>query len=91
MLIVPERLLHGPGPSPVAPSVLEALGKPCIGHMDPAFMEIMNRVREMLQIPPNWAVAAIMPLGKPVKQLTRLKRKPVEDILVHDCWPLDNT
>lgn len=46
-------------------------------------------VCEMLQIPANWAIAAIMPLGKPVKQLTRLKRKPVEDILVEDCWPGD--
>lgn len=49
MLTVPDRLLHGPGPSPVAPSVLEALSLPCIGHMDPAFMQIMNEVREMLQ------------------------------------------
>jgi len=49
MLSVPERLLHGPGPSPVPPSVLEALAKPTIGHMDPAFMGIMNEVREMLQ------------------------------------------
>ncbi|QDT68953.1 Purine catabolism protein PucG [Planctomycetes bacterium MalM25] len=49
MLNVPARKLHGPGPSPVAPSVLEALAKPCIGHMDPAFMGIMNEVREMLQ------------------------------------------
>lgn len=49
MLSVPNRLLHGPGPSPVAPSVLEALALPCIGHMDPEFMRIMNEVREMLQ------------------------------------------
>lgn len=49
-LEVPTRLLHGPGPSPVAPSVLEALSRPCIGHMDPAFMRIMNEVREMLQL-----------------------------------------
>lgn len=48
-LNVPTRLLHGPGPSPVAPTVLEALAKPCIGHMDPAFMEIMNEVRDMLR------------------------------------------
>ncbi|TWT35897.1 Purine catabolism protein PucG [Posidoniimonas corsicana] len=48
-LNLPTRLLHGPGPSPVAPSVLEALSKPCIGHMDPEFMRVMNEVREMLQ------------------------------------------
>ncbi len=46
---IPDRLLHGPGPSPVAPSVLEALAKPCIGHMDPAFLSIMDEVRQMLQ------------------------------------------
>ena len=45
----PTRHLHGPGPSPVPPSVLEALGRPCIGHMDPAFVRVMNEVREMLQ------------------------------------------
>jgi alanine-glyoxylate transaminase/serine-glyoxylate transaminase/serine-pyruvate transaminase len=48
-LDIPTRLLHGPGPSPIAPSVLEALAKPCIGHMDPEFMRVMNEVREMLQ------------------------------------------
>lgn len=49
VLDLPARLLHGPGPSPVAPSVLEALAKPCIGHMDPEFIRVMNEVREMLQ------------------------------------------
>ncbi|MEO1497112.1 MAG: alanine--glyoxylate aminotransferase family protein [Planctomycetota bacterium] len=49
MLTIPTRRLHGPGPSPVAPSVLEALAKPCIGHMDPEFIRVMNEVREMLQ------------------------------------------
>lgn len=49
MLDIPPRILHGPGPSPVPPSVLEALAKPCIGHMDPVFMQVMNEVRAMLQ------------------------------------------
>jgi len=43
-------------------------------------------IQALLQIPENWAVAAIMPLGKPVKQLTRLKRKPVEEILFTNSW-----
>lgn len=46
---LPIRRLHGPGPSPVPDSVLTALSLPCIGHMDPEFMRIMNEVREMLQ------------------------------------------
>ncbi len=49
MLSLPVRRLHGPGPSPVAPAVLQALSLPCIGHMDPEFMRVMNEVREMLQ------------------------------------------
>jgi nitroreductase len=48
-------------------------------------------LKTLLDIPPNWAVAAIMPLGKPVKQLTKLKRKPVEDILYSDSWNGDST
>ena len=43
-------------------------------------------IQAMLGMPPQWAVAAVMPLGRPVKQLTRLKRKPVEDILRTDHW-----
>ena len=43
-------------------------------------------VKALLCIPPNWVVAIIMPLRKPLKQLTRLKRKSVEDILYTDNW-----
>jgi nitroreductase len=43
-------------------------------------------IQTLLDIPPHWAVATIMPLGKPVKQLTKLKRKPVEDILCTNSW-----
>ncbi len=49
MLELPVRKLHGPGPSPVSESVLKALSLPCIGHMDPEFMRLMNEVRSMLQ------------------------------------------
>ena len=43
-------------------------------------------IQALLHIPEHWAVAAIMPLGKPLKQLTRLKRKPVEEILSTNSW-----
>ncbi|MHC4332102.1 MAG: pyridoxal-phosphate-dependent aminotransferase family protein, partial [Planctomycetota bacterium] len=39
----------GPGPSDVDPRVLEALSRPTIGHLDPAFLEVLNEVRELLQ------------------------------------------
>ncbi len=43
------RMLMGPGPSDVSPRVLEALARPCIGHLDPQFLDILNDIRDMLQ------------------------------------------
>lgn len=37
-------------------------------------------VQRLLNIPKHYAVCAVVPIGKPVKQLTRLKRRAVEDI-----------
>jgi alanine-glyoxylate transaminase/serine-glyoxylate transaminase/serine-pyruvate transaminase len=45
----PVRILLGPGPSDVHPRVLEALGKPTVGHLDPYYLEIMNAMQRMLQ------------------------------------------
>ncbi|NOY26226.1 MAG: alanine--glyoxylate aminotransferase family protein, partial [Oligoflexia bacterium] len=39
----------GPGPSDVPPDVLQALSRPCIGHLDPAFIEIMDGTKAMLR------------------------------------------
>ena len=44
-----QRVLMGPGPSDVDARVLEALSRPTIGHLDPAFLEILNEIRELLQ------------------------------------------
>ena len=43
-------------------------------------------VQALLNILAHWVVAAIIPLGKPLKQLTRLKRKPVDEILFTNHW-----
>jgi hypothetical protein len=32
------------------------------------------------------AVSAVMPLGKPVKQLTKLRRKPVSEFTTFERW-----
>src|SRR5690242_17945019 len=45
----PERLLMGPGPSNVAPSVLKALSNPVIGHLDPVFVQMMEEIKTMLR------------------------------------------
>jgi alanine-glyoxylate transaminase/serine-glyoxylate transaminase/serine-pyruvate transaminase len=45
----PSRVLMGPGPSDVAPSVLAAMGKPTIGHLDLAFLGLLDETRGMLR------------------------------------------
>jgi alanine-glyoxylate transaminase/serine-glyoxylate transaminase/serine-pyruvate transaminase len=37
-----ERILLGPGPSPVPQRVLRALGAPTLGHLDPQYLAIMD-------------------------------------------------
>jgi alanine-glyoxylate transaminase/serine-glyoxylate transaminase/serine-pyruvate transaminase len=44
----PERTLMGPGPSDVNPRILEALSRPTIGHLDPAFVGMMEEIKELL-------------------------------------------
>lgn len=46
---LPVRLLCGPGPSDVAPSVLEALGRPILGHLDPEFLRMAEEMKDMLR------------------------------------------
>jgi alanine-glyoxylate transaminase/serine-glyoxylate transaminase/serine-pyruvate transaminase len=48
-IMPPRRLLLGPGPSEVSPEVLDALSRPLIGHLDPAFLGIMDEIMEALR------------------------------------------
>src|SRR5438876_981562 len=45
----PRRVLLGPGPSPVEDRVLEAMGAPVLGHLDPLFLRCMDDIQEMLR------------------------------------------
>ncbi len=45
----PRRILMGPGPSDVPPRVLEAMARPTIGHLDPAFIGLMEEIKGLLQ------------------------------------------
>ena len=44
-----ERLLMGPGPSNVPARVLEAMAAPCIGHLDPGFLSLMDETQSLLR------------------------------------------
>lgn len=45
----PMRTLMGPGPSDVSPRVLSAMAQATIGHLDPAFIGMMDEVKALLQ------------------------------------------
>src|SRR5882724_13005820 len=45
----PQRLLLGPGPSDVHPRVLAALAQPLVGHLDPAFIALMDETKALLR------------------------------------------
>lgn len=47
-LAPPARLLCGPGPSNIATEVAAAMGKPLLGHMDPAFLPVLDEIAAML-------------------------------------------
>ncbi len=53
----------GPGPSDVDPRVLSASARPTIGHLDPAFIEVMEQVRAMLQAVFGTANALTIPMS----------------------------
>lgn len=49
-LNAPQKVLLGPGPSSVHPRVLAAMASPVMGHLDPAFFQVMDDVCEMLRL-----------------------------------------
>ena len=42
------------------------------------------QIRDLLGIPDTHAVAALVPLGKPTRQLSKLRRRPVEEFTTRD-------
>lgn len=48
-LEMPKRLLLGPGPSNTHPAVLQAMNTPLVGHLDPAFLKLMDEIQPLLR------------------------------------------
>jgi alanine-glyoxylate transaminase / serine-glyoxylate transaminase / serine-pyruvate transaminase len=48
-LSVPNRLLLGPGPCNANPIVLQAMSTNLLGHLDPAFLQIMDEIQSLLR------------------------------------------
>jgi alanine-glyoxylate transaminase/serine-glyoxylate transaminase/serine-pyruvate transaminase len=45
---LPDRLLLGPGPSPVSSRVMRALAQPVLSHLDPEVLKVMDDTRDRL-------------------------------------------
>lgn len=45
----PARILLGPGPSMVHPRVLRTMAAPLVGHLDPYFLKLMDRIQSQLR------------------------------------------
>ncbi len=61
----PLRTLMGPGPSDVPPRILEALGRPTIGHLDPRFVDLMDEVKALLQYVMQTENVLTLPISAP--------------------------
>lgn len=51
------------------------------GVMTTAICRAEPQVRELLGIPDPWVVASLIALGRPVREITRLRRAPVEELV----------
>ena len=63
--MLPKRSLMGPGPSDVYPEVLAAMARPCIGHLDPAFVEFMDGLNERLRYAFQTRNEVTLPISAP--------------------------
>ena len=61
----PVRTLMGPGPSDVNPRILEAMGRPTIGHLDPEFVGMMDEMKELLRYAFQTKNELSMPVSAP--------------------------
>ncbi|MHB1566519.1 MAG: pyridoxal-phosphate-dependent aminotransferase family protein [Acidiferrobacter sp.] len=63
--IPPRRILLGPGPSEVPSRVLLAMAQPTIGHLDPAFIGMMEEIKALLQYAFQTRNALTLPISAP--------------------------
>lgn len=60
---MPERLLLGPGPSDVSAEVRAALARPLVGHLDPAFLALLDDVQARLRAVFRTAAPLVLPIS----------------------------
>jgi alanine-glyoxylate transaminase/serine-glyoxylate transaminase/serine-pyruvate transaminase len=63
--IPPQRTLMGPGPSDVPQRILDAMRRPTIGHLDPAFQDMMEQMKDLLRYAYQTNNALTFPVSAP--------------------------
>jgi nitroreductase len=66
--------------------LLAARGEGFGGNITTLAIAQEPKLQELLGIPRHVAVCALMPLGRPAKQLTKLKRKTVPEFTMRERW-----
>jgi len=61
----PSRVLMGPGPSDIHSRVLQALGRPVIGHLDPEFIMMMDEIKGLLHYAFQTTNQMTLPISAP--------------------------
>jgi len=61
--MIRDRHLFGPGPSNPYPEATNALARPILGHLDPAFLDLMDETCEMLRTVWGTTNARTLPLS----------------------------
>jgi nitroreductase len=66
--------------------LLSARGRGFGGTITTLAVSEEPQLKQALGVPPHVAICAVMPLGRPVKQLTKLRRRPVSEFAVRERW-----
>ena len=76
-------VISGASVYPFVWNILLAARNEGLGGTPTTFAAAREReLQDLLGVPEHMAFAAMIPIGKPVKQLTRLRRKPVDEFAV---------
>lgn len=55
------------------------------GHFTSVLSRQEPELKQLLHIPPEHAVATVLPIGRPQKVITKLRRRPVEEFTRREC------
>ncbi|WGV23162.1 alanine--glyoxylate aminotransferase family protein [Halotia branconii] len=84
-LEIPSRLLLGPGPSNAHPAVLQAMNTSPVGHLDPAFLALMDEIQSLLRYvwqTENTLTIAVSGTGSAAMEATIANAIELDDVVL---------